>query len=147
MKNTVFIVLLGILSFGLSAQNSGLGVGVIVGEPTGFSAKSWLSSYDAVDAGLAWSISHSWLRVHADYLRHVFDLIEVEKGQLPLYFGIGAKIGFGNDILIGARVPLGLNYLFDGTPLDVFIEVVPGLEIIPDTKFNMEGGIGVRYWF
>jgi len=147
MKKIILFALLGIFTMILSAQDSGVGVGVIVGEPTGISAKSWISSHDAVDAGVAWSISHGWFHIHADYLRHTFDLIPVDQGQLPLYFGIGAQIGFGKDVSIGARVPIGLNYLFDGTPLDVFIEIVPMLAIIPDTKFDMGGGIGVRYWF
>jgi len=147
MKKIIFIALIGICSLGLLAQDNGIGLGIIVGEPTGISAKSWISSSDAVDAGVAWSISNGWFHIHADYLRHAFNLIDVEKGSLPLYYGIGARVGFGNDVQIGVRVPVGLNYLFDGTPLDVFIEIVPGLAIIPDTKFDMEGGIGVRYWF
>ena len=147
MKKYILITILAVFSLGIPAQDSGLGAGIIVGEPTGLSAKSWLSSHDAIDAGVAWSISHGWFHIHADYLRHVFELIPVEMGQLPLYFGLGARLGFGNDVIIGARVPVGLDYIFDGTPLDVFIEIVPGLAIIPDTKFDMGGGIGVRYWF
>ncbi len=147
MRRFLIAACFGLFSLGMQAQDSGIGVGVILGEPTGFSAKTWLSSYDALDAGLAWSITYGWFHIHADYLRHSFGLIEVEEGQLPLYYGVGAKIGFGSDIFIGARVPVGLNYLFDGIPLDIFIEIVPGLAIIPDTKFDMGGGIGVRYWF
>ena len=147
MRKFIVAVFFGIISLGISAQDSGLGAGLIIGEPTGISAKSWLSSHDAIDAGLAWSISHGWFHIHADYLRHAFGLIPVEKGQFPLYFGAGVKIGLGNDVSIGLRVPVGLAYLFDGTPLDIFIEIAPGLQIIPDTKFDMGGGIGVRYWF
>ncbi len=147
MNKYILIAILAVFSLGIPAQDSGLGAGIIVGEPTGLSAKSWLSSHDAIDAGVAWSISHGWFHIHADYLRHVFELIPVEMGQLPLYFGLGARLGFGNDVIIGARVPVGLDYIFDGTPLDVFIEIVPGLALIPDTKFDMGGGIGVRYWF
>lgn len=147
MKRYIIIILLGIFSQYISAQESGLGAGIIIGEPTGLSAKSWISSHDAIDAGVAWSMTNGWFHIHADYLRHVFELIPVEHGQLPLYFGLGARLGFGPDFQIGARVPIGLDYMFDGTPLDVFIEIVPGLTIIPDTKFDMGGGIGVRYWF
>lgn len=147
MKKFVFVILLGVFTLGISAQDSGLGLGIIIGEPTGFSAKSWLSSHDAIDAGVAWSISNNWLHIHADYLRHSFDLIDVDKGRLPLYFGLGAKIGFGNDIMIAARVPVGLDYLFDGSPFDIFVEIVPGFVILPDTKFDIGGGIGARYWF
>jgi hypothetical protein len=147
MKKRIIIALLGLITLGISAQDSGLGAGVIIGEPTGLSGKSWLSSNDAIDAGVAWSITRGWFHLHADYLRHVFGLIPVEQGQLPLYFGGGARVGFGPDVTFAARVPVGLDYLFDGTPLDVFIEIVPGLEIIPDTEFEMSGGVGVRYWF
>jgi hypothetical protein len=147
MKKLLVFVLFGLAGLNLSAQDSGLGAGAIIGEPTGLSAKSWISSNDALDAGIAWSISYVWFHVHADYLRHTFGLIPVEKGQLPLYFGGGVGIGFGSKISIAARVPVGLDYLFDGTPLDVFIELVPGLQLIPDTRFEMGGGIGVRYWF
>ena len=82
MKKTFIIALLGVFSLGLSAQDSGMGACIIVGEPTGLSAKSWLSSNDAIDAGVAWSISHNWFRIHADYLRHAFGLIPLEQGQV-----------------------------------------------------------------
>jgi hypothetical protein len=147
MKRLVIIALLGLFSLTISAQDTGIGAGVIIGEPTGFSFKTWVSSHDAVDAGISWSLSYGWFHIHADYLRHVFDLIPVDKGQLPLYFGIGAKVGFGGDVFIGARVPVGLDYMFDGVPLDIFLEIVPGLAILPDTKLDMGGGIGIRYWF
>ena len=44
------------LSFGsVSAQDSGFGAGFILGEPTGVSAKLWLSKDDAIDYAAAWS--------------------------------------------------------------------------------------------
>ncbi len=147
MKKTIIIALLAVFTLSISAQDSGIGAGLIIGEPTGFSAKYWLSSNDALDAGVAWSMTNNWFHVHADYLRHFFDVIPVESGKLPLYAGIGARIGFGNDIVFGVRIPLGINYLFAEYPIDIFLEVVPGILITPDTKFDMGGGIGVRYWF
>ncbi len=147
MKKFIFILLLGVFSLSLTAQDSGFGVGVIIGEPTGVSLKTWLSQKSAVDAGIAWSLTNDWFHIHADYLIHNFDLIDVSKGQLPFYFGFGAKMGIGNDFSFGARVPVGLAYLFDEAPLDVFVEVVPALQLISDIKFDMNGGIGIRYWF
>ncbi len=147
MKKTIIIALLAVFSIGIYAQDSGIGAGLIIGEPTGFSAKYWLSSNDALDGGVAWSMTNNWFHVHADYLRHFFDVIPVEVGQLPLYAGIGVRLGFGTDFVIGARIPLGINYLFEDYPIDIFLEVVPGILITPDTKFDMGGGIGVRYWF
>lgn len=147
MKKAIIILLLTVFSLGVSAQDKNLGAGLIIGEPTGFSAKYWLGSYDALDAGVAWSMTNGWFHVHADYLRHFFDVIPVEVGKLPLYAGVGARIGFGSEIVLGLRIPLGINYLFQDYPLDIFLEVVPGILITPDTQFDMGGGIGVRYWF
>lgn len=147
MKKSILIAVIAVLSIGLSAQDTGFGAGLLIGEPTGLSAKYWLSSNDALDGGVAWSMTNGWFHIHADYIRHFFDVIPVEVGQLPLYAGIGARIGFGTDVIIGARIPLGINYLFEDYPLDIFLEVVPGILLTPDTKFDMGGGIGVRYWF
>jgi hypothetical protein len=147
MRKFLFILLLGVLSLNLSAQDSGFGLGIIIGEPTGVSLKTWVSQKHAIDAGIAWSLTNDWFHIHADYLIHNFELIDVSKGQLPFYFGFGAKLGIGNNFSLGARVPVGLAYLFDDAPLDVFVEVVPALQLIDQIGFEMNGGIGIRYWF
>jgi hypothetical protein len=147
MRKTLIIALLGIFTLNISAQDSGFGVGVIFGEPTGLSLKSWLSSKNAVDAAVTWSSIDDFVYLHADFLIHSFDVIDVSDGQLPLYYGIGAKVGFGNDLVFGARIPVGLDYMFSGAPVDIFVEIVPGLTIIPAFDFDIDGGIGVRYWF
>jgi hypothetical protein len=147
MRKYLFIFLLGIVSLNLSAQDSGFGLGIIIGEPTGVSLKTWVSQKNAVDAGIAWSLTNDWFHIHADYLIHNFELIDVSRGKLPFYFGFGAKIGIGNNFSLGARVPVGLSYLFEDAPLDVFVEVVPALQLINQIGFEMNGGIGIRYWF
>jgi hypothetical protein len=56
-------------------------------------------------------------------------------------FGDGdGKVGFG------VRVPLGARWVFRGTPLEAFVELVPGLRLFPDTSFDFGGGLGIR-WF
>jgi hypothetical protein len=147
MRKFLFILLLGIISHNLCAQDSGFGLGIIIGEPTGVSLKSWVRQKHAIEAGIAWSLTNDWFHIHVDYLIHNFELIDVNKGQLPFYFGFGANLGIGNNFNLGARVPVGLSYLFDGAPLDVFVEVVPALQLINQIQFQMYGGIGIRYWF
>jgi hypothetical protein len=87
------------------------------------------------------------LHVHADFLVHSFNLINVSQGQLPLYFGIGARLKLSEDPLVGVRVPFGLAYLFGSAPLDVFLELVPILDLVPGTYFHFNSAIGVRYYF
>lgn len=147
MRKYLFMLIFGILSVNLSAQHSGFGLGIILGEPTGISLKTWVSQKHAADAGIAWSLTNDWFHIHVDYLIHNFELIDVSQGELPFYFGFGAKLGIGNEFSLGARVPVGLAYLFEDAPLDIFVEVVPALQLINQIQFQMNGGIGIRYWF
>jgi hypothetical protein len=147
MKKYLFMLLLGIFSLNLTAQDSGFGLGIIIGEPTGVSLKTWVSHKNAADAGIAWSLTNDWFHIHADYLIHIFDLINVSDGELPFYFGFGAKLGIGNNFRVGARLPVGLAYLFEDAPLDAFVEIVPVLQLINQIQFQMNGGIGIRFWF
>jgi len=133
------------------AQERTFGLGVIIGEPTGPSFKLWTGSTTAIDGAVAWSLSkNNALHLHADYLYHNFSLIQVEKGRLPFYFGIGGRIKIvegEKDDKIGVRIPVGLDYLFADTPLDIFVEVVPVLDLVPDTDLDFNGAVGIRYLF
>ena len=151
-KTLALIVFMAvILSTAAVARDGDFGLGVIIGEPTGLSAKAWLSSKSAVDFAAAWSFEkHAKFHLHADYLMHSFRLIKVEKGELPLYFGVGGRLilrEHDHDDLVGIRIPVGLEYFFDELPLDVFVEVVPVVNLAPDTDADMDGGIGIRYMF
>ena len=128
------------------AQSSGFGLGIIIGEPTGLSAKMWTSSSTAFDAGLAWSFGNKGnLHVHADYLWHNFDVFSNK--QLPLYYGLGGRVDLGDDVGLGIRGVIGINYLFSDIPLDAFLELVPVFDVTPGTGFGFNGGIGLRYFF
>jgi hypothetical protein len=139
-----------------SAGTSNFGLGIIIGEPTGVGIKTHLNSGNALAFGVAWSLDgENELHVHCDYLYHNYDLIPVEQGELPLYFGIGGRIkindedknGNDRDDNIGVRVPVGLAYIFDEAPFDIFFEIVPILDLTPDTDFDLNGAIGARFWF
>ncbi len=148
MKKLILVAIVALFSVGVFAQDSGFGLGVIFGEPTGLSAKVWTSEKTAVDAAVAWSfVGTGWLHMHADFLIHNFELIDVSQGSLPVYFGVGAYVGLSADFNLGARVPFGIAYHFDGAPVEVFAEVVPGLKLLPEINFYIGGGIGVRYYF
>ncbi len=138
----------------------GFGLGIIVGEPTGISIKSWLGGKHAIDAAGAWSFSENQsFQFHSDYLVHLVGVLPpaVNQSQLSLFTGIGGRIKFkeGNEgkgrnddeHLLGVRIPLGISYLFAGAPVDLFVEVVPILDVFPDTEFDINGAIGARFYF
>ena len=132
------------------ADNRPFGLGIVIGEPTGLSLKSWLSERNAIDGAIAWSVEgDNDLQLQADYVFHNFDLITVEKGKFPLYFGIGVRFAFreNKDDRLGLRIPVGLDYIFAGERFDAFLEIVPVMDLVPDTDFDLEGAIGARYFF
>lgn len=124
------------------------GLGIILGEPTGIDGKLFLAGGNAIEGAVAWSFDSDRLHLQGEYVYHWYDPIKVEKGQMPIFVGVGGRIIFRKgDDSIGVRVPVGLAYEFDGAPLDVFGEIVPILDLAPDTDFDLEGAIGARFYF
>jgi hypothetical protein len=128
-----------------------LGAGLIVGEPTGGSVKFWLNDRMALDGAVGWSFEdHTDLYMHSDVLWHNFDLISVSHGQLPVYLGAGGLVRFrddNRDNQVGIRVPVGLSYMPDGAPVDIFAEIGPAVDVAPKVRGEITGGVGIRYWF
>jgi hypothetical protein len=156
MKRAALVLLMFGCLAGLSygASNHNIGLGIIVGEPTGVSFKLWSSQTTAFDAGAAWSfVSGSYFQIHGDFLLHNFNLFKVESGRMSLYYGAGARLKFGSQdegdsrTTLSLRVPVGLAYEFEKTPIELFIEVVPMLDFIPSTEVQMAGAVGFRYYF
>jgi hypothetical protein len=143
------IAVLCVLTLAPAATASDFGLGIIAGEPTGLSAKWLLSRSAAIDAAVAWSFEggDDDFLVLADYVMHNFNLFDVDKGSLALYFGLGGRIIFKDDTQLGIRVPVGLDYMFQDTPLDIFGEIVPVLDLVDKTELNLNAGVGVRYFF
>lgn len=126
------------------------GVGLMLGEPSGASFKYWLSDRGALDAGVGWSFDdHEDFHIHADYLYHLFDLIPVDQGQLPVYFGGGLRVKFrdNREDLFGIRAVAGLAYMFEDKPIDIFFEAGPVFDVTPDFEIRFTAAIGARYWF
>jgi hypothetical protein len=144
----ILISLLFLLTNTTHSQYKKFGLGIILGEPTGLNAKLKTSFYNSFNFAAAWSFKEDeHLLLQTDYVWYNFDLIKVESGKLPLYFGVGGRIIFFREPLVGVRVPVGLNYQFENAPIDIFAELVPVLDVLPSTKFNFAGGLGVRFWF
>ncbi len=132
-----------------SPAQARFGVGLMVGEPTGFSFKWWQDGGTAVNAATGWSLGDGDFYVHGDYVWH--RVIEDEKlgGSAPVYYGIGARLLLldGKDSKVGVRIPLGVNYTFDNGRFDVFVEIAPIFNVIPKTDFGLSGGVGARFYF
>jgi hypothetical protein len=133
-----------------TAQDKGFGLGVILGEPTGLSAKYWLDNATALDFGLAYSFIQSTnvLSIHCDYIYHNYGLVKSEL-RLPVYYGFGARLGSRSDDkgTLGARGVIGIAYLDRQNPFDIFAEIAPVFDLFPKTALHIELAIGARYFF
>jgi hypothetical protein len=144
------------------AGPGGLGLGIILGEPTGLCAKKWIGPDSAVDLAAAWSFRDDGsFQIHADYLRHTGRFSGEYRDRLLLYYGVGGRFGFSHvdeggrnerdsdedDFRAGIRIPLGVTWLFTGAPVDVFFEVVPIMDVAPATDLDLAGAVGGRYYF
>ena len=151
MKRLFPIIVLVILFISINSygQDSGFGIGVMIGEPTGLSAKYWLNDVNALDFGLAYSFvrRNSAVSLHADYLYHAFDIIK-SNYRIPIYYGFGARLRLvsGDDNALGARGVIGVAWLSDRAPFDVFLEVVPVFNLFPSTSLNLDAAIGTRFY-
>jgi hypothetical protein len=141
------------------------GAGIVLGEPTGLTAKYWVERGRAFDGGLAYSFDR-YMLIYGDYLLHfpnLFGRRDKFVSELNPYAGIGAwfyfstisnrsvtRKGYTDNTAgagLGIRIPLGIEWTPSQTPLGVFLELVPGMGIIPSTYGVIQGGVGIRYYF
>lgn len=130
-------------------QPGDFGLGAIIGEPTGLTAKYWYSPRVAIDGGVAWHFGgEDRIQIHADHLWHIpLSALQVPNGSMPLYVGGGLRVIAGDNSEAGFRIPLGTSFLFSQVPVELFGEIVPVVEFAPDTEAELDFGIGVRYYF
>lgn len=161
-KNLLFgmVLCMIILAKPAIAQDHGFGIGAIVGEPTGLSAKLWTSKINAFDFGLGWSVGGdrisynghydggSRIHFHMDYLWHSFNAITSTE-RFPIYYGIGGRYnsGGGYDGSFGVRGVFGIAWFPRSTPIDLFVELVPVLQLTQSTGFGIDAAIGIRFFF
>ncbi len=146
-------LLLPCLTYSTLSQAESFGIGGIIGDPTGISAKMWLDKKTAIDGAFAWSMSGPRaIHVHGDYLLHELSLFRIGRHPMNLYYGAGARISsYSSDdktgLGLGARAPLGIAYEFRKHSVELFGEFSLILELTPRTEAFFNFGIGGRYYF
>jgi len=145
------------------------GVGFILGEPTGLTAKYYFNKKNAVDVGLAYSFG-SFVMFYGDYLWHYYDLIKSKRdrnkqflSQLGYYLGVGAVVFIGgskakfekraftnegrSSVGLGVRVPFGIEWRPNEPTIGIHLELAPGVGMVPSIYAFLQGGLGIRYYF
>lgn len=158
MRVSIFhFVFLSLFSTGLlharANQPGHFGLGGILGEPTGVSAKYVATDLIAVQGALGLSIIERGLWLSGDVLlqfRNVF----THDGKWPLYLGGGLVIqdrgynGKNNNgsASLGLRGVAGVEFLPQDR-ISIFGEASIQPFIIPSISFGVSLAVGARYWF
>jgi hypothetical protein len=143
---------------GRPAEKGTLGVGIILGEPTGICAKLYLKDDQAVQAAVGSAFINVGLQAHVDYVFHPWILQDKDSFVLPVYIGPGLRVidysGSGtvkSHLALGLRGVIGLLFDFKNVPLDAFVEVAgaPEYDFGSGKGFGiaLNVGAGVRYYF
>ncbi len=155
------LLLLGVLIFTASVSHAtrrgDQGVGVMLGNPSGFSYKFWLDDSFGIDG--AAGIAQGEFDMHATLLYHNFGTARrwaetssffrslTADGDLPWYFGAGPRILFEDKSEFGIRFPVGFSFLPHRSPWETFVEFAPVWRFTPDMGFDADFALGVRYYF
>jgi hypothetical protein len=161
MKNFIFLILLLIAITGISSAQSpegkNFGFGIILGDPTGGTAKFWTSTQNAFTLSFGKSYYGS-PRIGVDYLWH-FNPFHTNVANL--YAGAGGVIGFGkgngfwyknkyyrtnDEAGFGGRGVFGLDFIPQDTPLEIFLELGMLMSLVPDFDTSVDAGLGIRFY-
>jgi hypothetical protein len=144
-------------SGGRGADKGTFGVGIIVGEPIGITAKLYLTDDRAIQGAVGSAFIGGGLQLHGDYLFHPYILQSRDSFVLPVYVGPGVRLIDYNDgrnssaFALGVRGVAGMLFDFKNEPLDVFFEVAPVLEYKFSSgagfQLSLNVGAGIRYYF
>lgn len=158
LLGAVLLAAVGVLVVGApcvtqAAPHEDVGVGMFLGEPTGLTVKGFLHPNHALVGYASWDFTDEAITIALDYQLHSNSWYRRGQFSLGGLVGLGGKIGIDagkrhdKDVLVGLRVPLGVWMYFDRVPLELTLELVPGIGLVPATRADFDGGLGIRYFF
>ena len=128
------------------------GLGLEIGDPGnwGISGKLWVDRRNAFQGAVKIPGGSSILQL--DYLWHDFDLIHIksDSGEWPFYIGAGGDLTLESPVAFGARLPIGMSYIFNkkNVPVDIYLQVVPTLWFYGrGTRLDLYPEFGAHYYF
>ncbi len=151
------IILLGILVLfcGVSSlahangpEDKRFGLGIYLGEPTGLTGKFYLAEKMSFQGIASWSFFDEGFTLIGDVLFDIHDLAESRDYKLPIYVGGGAKfVARDSNSGFGVHVPIGIAWQSMKAPIEIAFEIAPGIDLAPETEFDISGGIAFRFYF
>jgi hypothetical protein len=155
-------LLLGHASF---AQKDTWGLGLRLGSPSAFTAKKYIGTRNALDINVGQGPYAVYDNSYGAYHNSGFSVMinyhwrqPVKNGDgLQFYYGIGGMLSARSYYYdnrdryrtrggLGVTGAIGLEYFFLSTPIALFLEANPYVEVFPSPFWiNVGGALGVRY--
>jgi hypothetical protein len=130
-----------------AAPPGDIGIGIIIGQPTGLTLEFFVASSQSIDLAIGLdAFNRGGFYVHGDYLFYLPALVSGGSVMLSPYLGPGIFVA-GRDPSIGVRVPFGLSLDFRAAPLKLFLEVAPHLRLVRDVDLGIGAAAGFRFFF
>jgi hypothetical protein len=131
-------------------ESKKLGLGIIIGAPTGFSMKYWNTGSTAIQGFLGGG--YRGVAIGADYVYHTDAF---QNRNAPFYYGPGlffGQAGIGapryerNTLALGVRGVFGVDYIFPDHPFSIALELGPAMLLTPSINMGIELGVAFRFY-
>ena len=137
----------------------GVGVGVMIGLPIGASA-SYKPSLKGMwfDGALGWDSATQSAAIHVEvlYTMATMHSPEIEAISFPFYIGVGPRFRISGPTSatdtgyapsnLAVRIPLGMAFYHEGVPIEGFVEIAPGIGMLPRPRGTFDAAIGGRFY-
>ena len=145
-------VVFGLVVAARAPARADIGLGLFLGEPTGFDLKVGLGHRSGLDLLFGFTT----FRDTRDGYGHVTYLVTplIAQGNdvlVPLRAGIGAALfGPSGNLGFAIRAPLQIGIRLRRSPLEFYGEIALALEVVGadnDPNLDLQGGLGFRVYF
>jgi hypothetical protein len=135
-----------------SFAQDGVGLGGELLSPVGLSFKVPINESSAITGAFGFFVTDGFnnSRVEINYLSFINnDNIDIGSGDLNPYIGAGLSFRFaeGLDPSVSLRVPFGIEYIIDNSPIEVYMDIGPFLTVTDPLSFSFDSSLGFRYRF
>ena len=141
-----------VLSFASASEfhDSRWGLGVRLGSVSGPTVQYRMERMDLIGAASFGVLCGGWFAIEGGVNFQVMHWDDWTPGRWAWTSAAVADVGYGFEkdaCYFGVFVPQRLNYTFPNAPWAFFVELGPGMEMLPDLQFDLSSGIGATYLF
>lgn len=148
MKKLICLIALTLTTHSWAEGNNG--VGVVFGDPSGLTLQHKINNQQFADFYFAYTWDSEWIFM-GDYKFHLNGIFGESTPVVP-YAGLGAYLKIedkkhDDDVALGVRIPIGIDWRIENSPIVLFGELVPALRVVKSTDGDFQLGLGGRFFF